>query len=273
MTSLLCSSLCSMAYLGINVAAFTEEPTLATAAWLDFKAHILRLLEAGHVGLARELWASVVEIDHHPALPISALSIEGMPPIKRMPCLIEPCQRCSTKRGGFRFPWIGLWTKRAVLVQANRPPSEAWRLYSESDAHLSFDEIRRASIGISAVELVPQHVVELTEAVASDRSSLAISDLFLAWRFWQGERLTWREPSVVSLPPRSWARSPGAWAGRALWGWLGGWSAGIYPRPACTICATQYWDTLFVRELPICDECRINGYDSDCSPSDSGSSS
>ena len=159
------------------------------------------------------------------------------------------------------------------LFKPTRPPSEAWRLYSESDAHLSFDEIRRASIGISAVELVPQHVVELTEAVASDRSSLAISDLFLAWRFWQGERLTWREPSVVSLPPRSWARSPGAWAGRALWGWLGGWSAGIYPRPACTICATQYWDTLFVRELPICDECRIDGYDSDCSPSDSGSSS
>ena len=73
-----------MAYLGINVAAFTEEPTLATAAWLDFKAHILRLLEAGHVGLARELWESVVEIDHHPALPISALSIEGMPPIKSL---------------------------------------------------------------------------------------------------------------------------------------------------------------------------------------------
>ena len=47
MTSLPCSSLFSMAYLGVNVAAFTEEPTLATAAWLDFKAHILRLLEAG----------------------------------------------------------------------------------------------------------------------------------------------------------------------------------------------------------------------------------
>ena len=40
----------------------------------------------------------------------------------------------------------------------------------------------------------------------------------------------------VSLPPRSWAWSPGAWAGRALWGWLGGWSAGIFPRPACTVC-------------------------------------
>ena len=164
------------------MAAFTEEPTLATAAWLDFKAHILRLLEAGHLGLARELWESVVEIDHHPALPLSALSIEGLPPIKRMPCLVQPCTRCSTKRGGFKFPWIGLWTKRAVLVRADRPPSEAWRRYSECGAQLSFDEVRRASLRVSAAELAPQHVVDLTAAVASEQSPLEISDFFLAWR-------------------------------------------------------------------------------------------
>ena len=34
---------CHMAYFGVNVAAYAEDPAWATAAWLDFKSHIVEI--------------------------------------------------------------------------------------------------------------------------------------------------------------------------------------------------------------------------------------
>ena len=99
-----------MAYLGITVAAYTEDPTLATGAWLD-------------LGLQSPL-----------------------------------------KPKGHRM-WPGAATLNNYIAQ------------------LSFDEVRQRAALASAGELIPPHVYELVDEVASEHP-LHISDFFLAGRFW-----------------------------------------------------------------------------------------
>ena len=33
-----------------------------------------------------------------------------------------PCTRCERRLGGFRFPWLGTWTRRAVVAQTGTSP-------------------------------------------------------------------------------------------------------------------------------------------------------
>ena len=123
---------------GVHVAIHTRAEILHTAAWMDFANYICQLLGAGRLREARLLWESVVEVIHIGTDPsIDLMGFPELPGLLRMPCMESPCVRCSTRRGGFRFPWIGIWTRVAVLAQPGDQPSEAWTRYHGAEAQLS----------------------------------------------------------------------------------------------------------------------------------------
>ena len=129
--------------VGIDVAAFTECQVLSPASWLDFSAHIRELLECGRRAAALQLWDSVCEIVHLGSpCSTSVLQVQGMPPLLQVPCCNENCRRCEEHRGGFQFPWLGTWSRRAVLVQSGTPLNEAWASYhlNEEKLDLSFGD-------------------------------------------------------------------------------------------------------------------------------------
>ena len=53
-----------------------------------------------------------------------------LPPLRRMPCCQNHCFRCENRRGGFQFPFIGIWTRRAVLSRRGATPAETPRWIS-----------------------------------------------------------------------------------------------------------------------------------------------
>ena len=55
--------------------------------------------------------------------------VAEMPPSVKMPCCDPTCARCSEHRGGFKFPWIGQWSSRGVVIPAHVAPDAAWDFY------------------------------------------------------------------------------------------------------------------------------------------------
>ena len=41
----------------------------------------------------------------------------------------SPYVRCDTRRGGFRFPFVGIWAKMSVLAQTREGPQAVWDRY------------------------------------------------------------------------------------------------------------------------------------------------
>ena len=112
-----------LAVPGVNLAVHTDRPILSTGAYLDFKRHVDYLLQQGHRGQARLLWLLV-------ACPFRATARAcGRQWGDTAPCIDAPCARCDGSLGGFKFPFIGTWCRRAVLVQEGATASEAWAAY------------------------------------------------------------------------------------------------------------------------------------------------
>ena len=152
---------------GVDVAVHTYEPLLATAAWLDTAQHLRALMAAGQTVAAWRIFASVVEIRHAPAGPVLSSTIPGLPPFRRVPCVAADCARCREGRGGFQFPFVGLWTRRGVFPPPDANGAEAWErlarwLATETCDLLSLEAVRS---GISVLEICPTHVGCLVEAV------------------------------------------------------------------------------------------------------------
>ena len=118
---------------GIHVAVHTDEVLLSTGAWMDFSQHINTLVLGGQLDEARVLWGSVFEVVHmgvDPSTPV--LQSHDMPPIRRMLCCKTPYVRCETGRGGFQFPFIGTWARRAVFAQDGGAVAATWDRYHAS---------------------------------------------------------------------------------------------------------------------------------------------
>ena len=119
-----------LAVPGVNLAVHTDRPILSTGAYLDFKRHVDYLLQQGHHGQARLLWLSAVEVLRAPFAqpPLPVADSGEIPHLQFEPCIDAPCARCDGSLG-FKFPFIGTWCRRAVLVQEGATASEAWAAY------------------------------------------------------------------------------------------------------------------------------------------------
>ena len=124
-----------MSELGTSLAAYTRYQVIHAAAWMEFSAHLQELVAEGREREALRLWASVVELVHLGS-PGQPLSIAGFPPVRRFVCTNIPCARCADRRGGFQFPWVGVWNRCCLLVQEGLGPAVAWQRYHASAARL-----------------------------------------------------------------------------------------------------------------------------------------
>ena len=120
-----------LAVPGVDFAVHTDRPILSTGAYLDFKRHVGNLLEQGKHGEARMLWLSAVEVLHAPFVqaPLPLVDSGEIPHLQFAPCIDAQCARCDGSLGGFKFPFIGTWCRRAVLVQEGASAEEAWAAY------------------------------------------------------------------------------------------------------------------------------------------------
>ena len=66
---------------------------------------------------------------HEPHFSDAEFVVGGLPPLEECLCTLSPCPRCEQGRGGFRFPWLGIWTRRSVLAQPGASPAEVWSGY------------------------------------------------------------------------------------------------------------------------------------------------
>ena len=101
---------------GIDIPAATKASILHAAAFLDFKQHVVRLAREGHDLAAYTCWMHAVEIRHSRFVIPTTSESELFPPLVKMPCCKSECQRCAAHLGGFKFPWLGLWSSRGVII-------------------------------------------------------------------------------------------------------------------------------------------------------------
>ena len=151
-----------MAIPGIHVAVHTEEQLLSAGAWMDFSQYVTTLVLAGRMDEARVLWGSVFEVVHlgvDPAMPV--LQDPRLPPLRRIPCCVKPCRRCESALGGFKFPFVGLWTRRAVFAQVGASAAETWDAFLRwPDEKLDLLAVQAAASGLS----VPDFILGAVEA-------------------------------------------------------------------------------------------------------------
>lgn len=180
---------------GVHVALHTRAEILHTAAWMDFSNYVRWLLRAGRAAEARILWESVVEVIHNGTNPnVEILGIPELPGVCRVPCMESPCRRCDTRRGGFRFPFVGIWTKTAVLARAGDTATAVWERYHAGAETFELLALQRVASGVTRVQLIPDHVHGVLGRLTLCRDGITMQEFFELWREWQRGSCTWAEP-------------------------------------------------------------------------------
>ncbi|CAE7326591.1 clpC, partial [Symbiodinium sp. CCMP2456] len=110
-------------------------------ALLEFRRHLRELVEAGETYEAALLWGSVLEVN---------------------------CARCLRGRGGFRFPFVGTYARRSIVVSADMPPAQAWESYHRSgEDRLNVADVFGLGSGLWPTDLLPDHANRLLRHVES----------------------------------------------------------------------------------------------------------
>ncbi|CAE7730172.1 unnamed protein product [Symbiodinium sp. CCMP2592] len=180
-------------YAFARLAVHTGTQLLHPAALLEFRARLRELVEAGQ--------------SYEAAFTHRLLGVD--------------CVRCREGRGGFRFPFVGTYARRSIVVSGAVAPAQAWAEYHRSGPErLSFDDVFRMGSGLWPTDILPDHANRLVQRIGEEAHPRGATpgQLWLLWRDWhQGERI-WREPAYSPIP--SWAegrRDRRSRAHRALW--------------------------------------------------------
>ena len=112
-----------------------------------------------------------MEVLHAPFVqaPLPLVDSGEMPHLQFAPCMDAQCARCDGCLGGFKFPFIGTWCRRAVLVQEGASAEEAWAAYHgcyEED-RLSEAMVAEAGSGLRAQDVIPMYVSAIAGRVES----------------------------------------------------------------------------------------------------------
>lgn len=247
---------------GVTTAVHTDDAILHPAAMLDFNAEIRRLLAEGQHTAAEVLWASVFEVVHAPAPfePIHEFAT-SLPRMRRIPCTQEGCRRCTNHLGGFQFPWLGLWTKAAVVVREGSTPEEVWGTYYHQPDKLDLLALQRLDSGHSAQDLVPPVWDSMVEHCISAPGCAPLQDLFEAFRVWNRGHRTWQDPHA-DPPARVVAlRDAKARSQRSMAAWLDAvvGDPGHYLPASCFQCGGTTRRTCGDCMVASCEECEAAG--------------
>ena len=244
-----------MAIPGIHVAVHTEEQLLSAGAWMDFSQYVTTLVLAGRMDEARVLWGSVFEVVHlgvDPAMPV--LQDPRLPPLRRIPCCVKPCRRCESALGGFKFPFVGLWTRRAVFAQVGASAAETWDAFLRwPDEKLDLVAVQAAASGLSVPDFIPSHMERVLVRLALGRDGISLGLLYERWRTWQNGEAVWREPAFFMASEGT----PSVVAGRFMRTILGAVEAAVdYIPEVCLVCLCPCFSTCPGCGAQWCDECR-----------------
>jgi hypothetical protein len=146
---------------GIDIPAATESTILHTAAFLEFKQHFERLAREGLDLAAYTCWMHAVEIRHSPVVFLRTSESELFPPLVKMPCCTGGSQRCAAHLGGFKFPGLGLWSSRGVIIPPDVQPGDAWDYYYKHQEKLDLLLLAAYTSQTTAPDLVPQEMYGL----------------------------------------------------------------------------------------------------------------
>ena len=117
-----------------------------------------------------------------------------------MPCCVNVCQRCAAHLGGFKFPWLGLWNSRGVVLPPDVAPNEAWDYYYRHQDRMDLLLVAAYTNFKVASDVVPQELYALQlRCTAGDAGQLGLGEVFDQWRTWNrsmgGRELPGRRPS------------------------------------------------------------------------------
>ena len=259
-----------MSVPGIDIAIHTNEALLSTGAWMDFASHVRKLSFMGKHDEARRLWDSVFEVVHlgiDPSTPV--LQQLDMPPIRRVPCCCSNCERCSHGRGGFKFPFIGVWTRRAVFPRDGATVAATWdRYHATPDETMDLLALNMLASGSCVEDFAPPHMDRLVARMGRGEDGVSLDYVFAQWRFWCLGTGLWREPAFF-MPDEQSTRCE---AGRFLRLLLGANEAQLpWIPPICVACSWPRFSECPGCGTHWCDECR--GYLEFCPYCEDSSSS
>ena len=216
---------------GIDIPAATEANILRAAAFLEFKQHVERPAREGSNLAAYTCWMHGVEVCHSPYVMADGTDSDLFPPLPKMPCCVENCQRCAAHFGGFKFPWLGLWNSRGIVLPPDMAPNEAWGYFYRHQERMDLLLVAAYTNFTPAPDLVPQELYGLQlRCSAGDAGQLGLGEIFDQWRTWldsigsRGLLVRFVEPRIYPRAPRrrpwpAWGPA-GSRAHRALCGWL-----------------------------------------------------
>ena len=194
---------------GIDIPIATEANILHAAAYLEFKHHVERLVRDRHDTAAYTCCMHAVEVGHSPFVLPTTTEVAVLPPLPKMPGCKPECPRCAAHSGGFKFPWLGLWNTRGVIIPPDVAPDEAWEYYYNHNERMDLILLPANFSPVTAEELVPQDLYALQlRCSAGDAGALGHGEFFAAWRDWalcfpdMGTLPTFMDPRLLPRAPR-----------------------------------------------------------------------
>ena len=140
-----------------------------------------------------------MEVLHAPFVqaPLPLVDSGEIPHLRFAPCIDAQCARCDGSLGGFKFPFIGTWCRRAVLAQEGASADEAWAAYHgcyEGD-RLSEAMVAEAGSGLRAQDIISMYVSAIAGRVESgDLPFVSFRGFMGTWRRWSLGARRWTEP-------------------------------------------------------------------------------
>ena len=191
------------------------------------------LLARGDRAGALRLWSSVVLFEHMPPSTRPGDGPAGFPSMRISVCPKSECPRCDQGRGGFVFPWVGIWNHHGTIVPPGFTPQQAWDRHARLDALMDLLLLQPYRTPYSADNFVPSYLWEFMQKVPGDLDLLPLqtfqSEVLYYMRHWilGSPHGLWSNPfraplpDITQLPRHLDALHPKIRAHRALRGWLG----------------------------------------------------
>ena len=157
-------------------------------------------------------------------------------------------------RGGFQFPFIGVWTRRAVFPRDGATVAATWNSYHGTpDERLDLLAVNMYASGKSVADFVPNHMESLCHRLGQGNDGVSLTYRFAQWRFWCLGVATWTEPAFFMPEEQNFQCE----AGRFLRLLLGANEAGeSYIPEICVICNMPRFTSCPGCGTHWCDECR-----------------
>ena len=187
------------------------------------------------------------------------VDLVGLPPLRQAVCTSATCERCQKQKGGFTFPFLGLWSRRRVIVCSEESSDDVWTAWSQSKANMDTLLCEMYSSGREVADFCPKLWDSTMARTSHALGNANMASLRSMWRSWQLGSLQWMDPACLDVPSRREAYvADRAKAHRAMRCWMASTALGTESalHGACLLCggpATRYCE--YCRQ-GVCDECQ-----------------